>query len=127
MGSQSCELRLGSLLGAALSQETPYSWLAIGPDDPDWSFHEAAAITFVHGLAPREVAERLNLTVREVDLSSDPDTLTHFVGDGKAIFDAGSGWTVLYEDNGIPNDSTFHLATDPDVDEAVLVFTTVNS
>jgi hypothetical protein len=65
--------------------------------------------------------------VHEVDLSADPDALTHFIGDGKAIFDAGSGWAVLYEDNGIPNDSTHRLASDPDVDEAALVFTNVNS
>lgn len=105
----------------------PYAWLAVGPDDPDWNFQEAVTITFVHGLSPREIAEGLSLTVHGVDLSSDPHALTHFIGGGKAIFDAGNGWTVLYEDNGIPNDSTYRLARDPQADETVLVFTNVNS
>jgi hypothetical protein len=102
--------------------------LAVGPDNPDWNFQEAVTITFVHGLSPRAIAERLNLAAHELNLSSDSDALTHFAhSDGKAIFDAGNGWTVLYEDNGIPHDSTYRLANDPEVDEAVLVFRNVNS
>lgn len=34
-------------------------------------------------------------------------------GERAAAFDAGDGWTVLYEDNGIPEDSSQVLAHDP--------------
>jgi hypothetical protein len=69
----------------------------------------------------------LGLHVEELDLSSDTDALRHFLSGGKALFDAGDGWSVLYEDNGNPHESTYRIVKDPAVDVAVLVFTNVNS
>jgi hypothetical protein len=69
----------------------------------------------------------LHLPVQEVDLSGDHDAARRFMGGGAALLDEPGGWTVLYEDNGIPQDSAYQLATDPQVNEAVSVFTNVNS
>jgi hypothetical protein len=105
----------------------PYVWLIFDEDNRDWLFQQALSITFVRGLSAAEIASRLALPVRELDLSDDPDALFYFIIDGKALFDADSGWAVLYEDNGLPHESTYRIAEDPAVDEAVLVFTNVNS
>jgi hypothetical protein len=105
----------------------PYAWLNIDVNDPDWVFTEGLLFTFVHGLTPAEVADRLSLPVQHLDLTNQQDPLRYFVIDGKAVFDAGDGWTVLYEDNGIPEDSSHLLAHDPPADQVVSVFTNVNS
>jgi hypothetical protein len=101
--------------------------LNIDVNDPDWIFTEALLFTFVHGLTPAEVADRLSLPVQHLDLTDQQDPLRYFVIDGKAVFDAGGGWTVLYEDNGIPEDSSHVLANDAAADQVLSVFTNVNS
>jgi hypothetical protein len=105
----------------------PYAWLNIDVNDPDWIFTEGLLFTFVLGLSPAEVAERLDLPVQHLDLTNQQDPLRYFVIDGKAVLDAGGGWTVLYEDNSIPEDSSHVLAHDPAADKVVSVFTNVNS
>ncbi|HET6877933.1 MAG TPA: DUF6461 domain-containing protein [Jatrophihabitans sp.] len=49
------------------------------------------------------------------------------MGGGKAILDSEDGWSVLYEDNGQPSDTSERLALDSRASAAVVVFTNVNS
>ena len=105
----------------------PYVWLVFDENNRDWLFQQAFSLTFVRGLSAAEIASRLDLPVRELDLSDERDALFYFIIEGKALFDAGNGWAVLYEDNGLPHESTYRIAQDPAAAEAVLVFTNVNS
>lgn len=105
-----------------------YEWLAVDADRPDWIIHEACLFTFIRGMASREIATAVGLDVEEVDgAAANDDLLLDLMDGGKAIFDAEDGWSVLYEDNGLPADTAERLALDPRVTEAVMVFTNVNS
>lgn len=105
-----------------------YEWLAVDVDHPDWFIQEACLFTFIRGVVARDIAAVVGLDVEEVDGSAgNDDLLLDLMGGGKATFDAEGGWSVLYEDNGLPNETSERLAVDPRASEAVMVFTNVNS
>lgn len=89
---------------------------------------QASCFTFVRGMSATDVVENAGLDgVRDLDLTDTPDAASEFQGEGIAIFDAGDGWTLLYQDNGYPEQYANSLAASPAVTEAVVVFWNVNS
>lgn len=102
-----------------------YEWLAVDVDHRDWWVNEGSQFTFAHGVSARDLVEVLGVGAQQRSGSADP--LDELQFGGKAAADVEGGWAVLFEQNGLPQDSAEPIAQDARVDEAVMVFTNVNS
>jgi hypothetical protein len=108
-----------------------YGWLLAG-DRPGAWMSEAACFTFLDGMRAEDVvaSDRLE-NVERIDLSGDPDAAEHFLDPDDradtAVFETGTGWTVVYQTNA----TRYHLAealfTSRSVNRGVFVFWNVNS
>jgi hypothetical protein len=102
-----------------------YGWLTTTTERPGAGLQIASCFYFFAGLSVADVVERSGLSrqrligpIREPGPSPDFDT---------AVFDGGNGWTVVYQDNGYPEQFASSIAASPDVARAVIVFWNVNA
>lgn len=102
-----------------------YDWLDTTTERPGAYMQVASCFYFLRGIAVNEVAERTGLRDRHIDgplpgreLPSDFDT---------AMFEADNGWTVVYQDNGYPEQYATELARSLRPGQAVLVYWNVNA
>jgi hypothetical protein len=104
-----------------------YAWLE-SDDRPGAWMGEASCFTFLRGMSFEQIVERAGFdSVQELDLADDADAAEHFADEGIAIFAADNGWTVIYQDNGFPDQFANSLLAVPAVEQGVVVFWNVNS
>ena len=102
-----------------------YSWLDTTTERPGAYMQVASCFYFFHGITVAEVAERTGLRDRHIDGPlTDRELPPEF---DTAIFGADNGWTVVYQDNGYPEQYAAALARSLSPGRAVLVYWNVNA
>jgi hypothetical protein len=90
----------------------------------------ASCFSFFDGISVDEVVARSHmLHAHKVDLSTAPNALDNpspFPADDVAVFNEGR-WTVVWQDNGYPDQFADAIAASPKVSRAVIVFWNVNA
>jgi hypothetical protein len=90
----------------------------------------ASCFSFFDGVSVSAVVDRAHLRgTRTVDLSHGSNALEHFfpfMADLIAVFRLGD-WTVVWQENGYPDQFANRVASMPDVSRAVIVFWNVNA
>lgn len=104
-----------------------YAWLHHEGDRPGARLVEASCFTFIKGITDDEVVRRAGLSdVEWRDLSHEDDPFNVLDQNVGAVF-ADGVWTVLYQDNGYPQQIATSLCSAEDVSCAVVVFWNVNA
>ncbi len=104
-----------------------YEWLESDERPGAW-MGEASCFTFLRGMSVAEVVDRAGFPgAEELDLSGVADAAQRFGGEGIAVFDTDNGWTVIYQDNGFPDQFASSLLAMSTVEQGVVVFWNVNS
>jgi Family of unknown function (DUF6461) len=104
-----------------------YAWLDHEADGPGPYLIQASCFSFVSGVDLDEVVRRSGLSnVEWKDLSNDDDPFAQVEQNTVAAF-ASDAWTVLYQDNGYPDQIATTLCSAEDVPRAVVVFWNVNA
>jgi uncharacterized protein DUF6461 len=102
-----------------------YGWLNTTTERPGAWMQDASCFYFFSGLPVAEVVERSALSrTRSIGPLRDPGPPDEF---DTAVFDGGNGWTVVYQDNGVPEQFASAIAASPEVARAVIVFWNVNA
>jgi len=111
------------------SDAADYSWLTSDERPGAW-MREASCFTFLRSTAPSSVLTRTKVkNTAEIDLT-DVDDAADVLVDRElniAVFDGGDGWTVIYQDNGYPEQFGNVLLAASAVERGVLVFWNVNA
>jgi hypothetical protein len=91
-----------------------YEWLESDERPGAW-MGEASCFTFLRGMSVADVVDRAGFpSAEELDLSDQ----------GIAVFDTDNGWTIIYQDNGFPDQFANSLLAMSTVEQGVVVFWT---
>jgi hypothetical protein len=102
-----------------------YGWLDTTTERPGAHMQVASCFYFFHGIGVDKLAERTGLRDRHLDGPlTDRELPSHF---DTAMWEASNGWTVVYQDNGYPEQYAAELAGSLCPGRAVLVYWNVNA
>jgi hypothetical protein len=104
-----------------------YEWLESDERPGAW-MGEASCFTFLRGMSVADVVDRAGFpSAEELDLSGVADAAERFGDQGIAVFDTDNGWTIIYQDNGFPDQFANSLLAMSTVEQGVVVFWNVNA
>jgi hypothetical protein len=123
----SAALQCGRRLWEARLTVSDYEWLESDERPGAW-MGESSCFTFIRGRSVGEVVASAGFeAVEDLDLSDDPGAAEHLAGEGVAVFAADNGWTVIYQDNGFPDQFANALLASSAAEQGVVAFWNVNS
>jgi hypothetical protein len=104
-----------------------YEWLESDERSGAW-MGRASCFTFLRGMSVEEAVERAGFGhAEELDLTDVTDAADRFAEEGIVFFAAENGWTVIYQDNGFPDQFANSLLATSTLEQGVVVFWNVNA